>query len=326
LKRLSNLIGFSLVSQQIASLIALITAACVYFFIQTVIFHLHPAFFDLIKDTAFLQIPDSILSNLLMCFFYASYMFIVFIIIVYFMKQHPFKIVPVRRFHNGMLIIPAGAAVLTLSVASDYVQQYIQYFLGFLHLTTTSPPFTSPGNVPAFLIYFFELCILAPFCEEFIFRGVILQNLRKFGNGFAVVLSALLFSLVHGNLVQMPLAFIMGLFFGFLVIEFNSIWVTIIMHFTVNTFSVLIDGSSKLFGENVADFIYLLVFFVSVLLTLLTILYARNRYNLKEKFRSYRQSLMPTPFLFKKYFLTPGTLLFTAFALLTIVTYLRILS
>jgi|GEM_PF-1525998 len=83
--------------------------------------------------------------------------------------------------------------------------------------------------------------ILAPLTEEFLFRGVLLRSLSKYGTGFAVVLSSLLFGLIHGNIYQAPFAFLAGIVLAYAAIRSGSIWRAVLVHFAVNLFSCLRD-------------------------------------------------------------------------------------
>ena len=80
--------------------------------------------------------------------------------------------------------------------------------------------------------------VVAPLVEEFVFRGVIMQPLRRFGNVFAVVASALLFGLSHGGPSNIVFAFLCGVALGFVVIASKSIWVGIAVHFLNNFYAV----------------------------------------------------------------------------------------
>lgn len=66
--------------------------------------------------------------------------------------------------------------------------------------------------------------LLAPVAEEILFRGLILRNLLPYGKKIAIFVSALLFGLYHGNIVQSPFAFAVGLVLGFVAVEYNIVW------------------------------------------------------------------------------------------------------
>ena len=71
---------------------------------------------------------------------------------------------------------------------------------------------------------FLYASILAPISEELIFRGYILQTLRPYGKKFAIVFSAFLFGIFHGNLLQTPYSFLMGLALGYVTLEYHIGW------------------------------------------------------------------------------------------------------
>lgn len=71
---------------------------------------------------------------------------------------------------------------------------------------------------------FLYASLLAPIAEELLFRGLILRTLHPFGKKFAVFGSAFLFGLFHGNLLQTPYAFLMGLLLGYVTVEYSVIW------------------------------------------------------------------------------------------------------
>ena len=65
-----------------------------------------------------------------------------------------------------------------------------------------------------------------------------MQPLRRFGNVFAVVASALLFGLSHGGPSNIFFAFLCGAALGFAVIASKSIWVGVAVHFLNNFYAV----------------------------------------------------------------------------------------
>ncbi len=80
--------------------------------------------------------------------------------------------------------------------------------------------------------------ILAPLCEELLCRGVICRGLlAKSKPWFAIVFSAFLFALLHGNLQQGLVALGLGIFMGWVYFKTHSLWATIAIHFTNNALS-----------------------------------------------------------------------------------------
>ncbi len=91
------------------------------------------------------------------------------------------------------------------------------------------------------VIYLISVAVVPSFSEEILFRGAILSSLRKYGDGFAVMVSAFFFGLFHGNFVQFPFAMIVGLVQGWAFVYTNSLLPAILIHFFNNGFSVICD-------------------------------------------------------------------------------------
>lgn len=89
-------------------------------------------------------------------------------------------------------------------------------------------------SVPFFLMLFL-MAIVPATVEEFIFRGIVYGGYRKSGTKFmAVMLSALMFGLMHMNLNQALYAFVIGVLLALLFEATNSIWTTMLFHFIYN--------------------------------------------------------------------------------------------
>lgn len=74
--------------------------------------------------------------------------------------------------------------------------------------------------------------LLAPVFEEMLFRGLILESARqKWGTSAAIMISAVLFGLVHAPILpQMLNAFVMGVIMGYIYILTDSLFSVIVIH------------------------------------------------------------------------------------------------
>lgn len=87
---------------------------------------------------------------------------------------------------------------------------------------------------------FITLVIAAPILEELIFRGIILDGfLKLYSPSRSIILSSILFGLVHLNPWQFLSALFIGIFMGWVYYRTNSLWLTIIIHASLNLFSLL---------------------------------------------------------------------------------------
>lgn len=85
------------------------------------------------------------------------------------------------------------------------------------------------------------ISINAPIFEEIMVRGVILNDFKKAApTWLTLVIQALVFGIMHMNIIQGSYAFAIGLVFGIAYLKYKSIWAPIIMHFTFNTSALII--------------------------------------------------------------------------------------
>lgn len=86
-------------------------------------------------------------------------------------------------------------------------------------------------------IGYLSVGLLAPLAEEVVFRGAVLRTLLNSmrSRWWPVFISALLFALVHGNPVQMPHAFLVGLLLGWMFYRTGSIVPGVVYHWVNNT-------------------------------------------------------------------------------------------
>ena len=98
-----------------------------------------------------------------------------------------------------------------------------------------------PDTPLRIFLYFLSSVILPAFVEEMIFRGYILHLLLPYGKTFAVMVSAVLFGLMHLYLPQVLYASVAGVLIGYYVVKSGSVWIGILIHAVNNLFAFLTD-------------------------------------------------------------------------------------
>jgi uncharacterized protein len=82
--------------------------------------------------------------------------------------------------------------------------------------------------------------IAAPVTEELVFRGCLYGMLREFcGRGIAIVVSALVFALIHGHAASLPGLLILAVALAFLYEATGTLWAPLAMHTAFNGLSLL---------------------------------------------------------------------------------------
>lgn len=120
---------------------------------------------------------------------------------------------------------------------------------------------------------FLYAAVGAPIMEEIIFRGVVLRHLEPYGKGFAILMSAFLFGIFHGNLVQIPYAFLVGLVLGYVAVEYNILW-AMVLHMINNL--VLGDLIGRVLPETAGNAVLSLVIMVCSLAGAVILMVRKN--------------------------------------------------
>ena len=99
-----------------------------------------------------------------------------------------------------------------------------------------------------FWINFICVSLFAPFFEEWLCRGMVERGLlgRGMKPVWAIVISALFFAIIHLNPWQAIPAFLLGCLFGYVYYKTGSLKLTMLMHFTNNTFALVIGHVDSL--------------------------------------------------------------------------------
>lgn len=144
---------------------------------------------------------------------------------------------PMRRA-SARLTVPGIFCCLGMSVVGVYISAILQAILyGTAGATASMPDFSPPWGTTEIIMYMIAISVIPAIFEELLFRGVIMQSLRRFGDPFALVVSSILFAMLHRNLLQGPNALLTGLVLGYFTLRSGSLIPAIIMHF-VNNFLV----------------------------------------------------------------------------------------
>ncbi len=148
-----------------------------------------------------------------------------------------------------MLSVPV---MVFSSLFVNYISAIVQTILGVEFNSNLSD--TKLSGIGSIIIIIVSMSVVPALMEEFVVRGVVLQPLRKFGDKFAIIVSALFFSMLHGNMLQIPYTFVGGLILGYLAVKTKSLWPPMILHFVNNFYSVIVMIVSDNFSDKAANY------------------------------------------------------------------------
>ena len=214
-------------------------------FLFTFIYYIIPLFNISENDTAYIVI-DNILSILL-----SSLPMAVPAIILIKTDKKSFGLYPTLG---------------SLNAKTNYVSNIISIYLGVWEVELSQPDFSPPDSSIGVFFYFIQMTLFAGIFEELMFRGAVLGFLRKFGDRTAILISAFLFALIHGNLIQIPFAFVLGLYLGYVACRTKNLLYPILIHAVNNGVATILNFILTNSTESIANISGVLYSFICIAL------------------------------------------------------------
>ncbi len=132
----------------------------------------------------------------------------------------------------GLVVIPGSGLIAIL----------VQQLLG-LPANNPQLPFLAPGGYTTFgaIGMFLFGGIIVPFAEELFFRGVLYLWLRqRFGFWPAMLVSSILFGILHGEISVGVAAAVLGMVLAWTYEKSHSLWTPVIIHVLNNAAKILL--------------------------------------------------------------------------------------
>ncbi|MCL2771224.1 MAG: CPBP family intramembrane metalloprotease [Firmicutes bacterium] len=160
-----------------------------------------------------------------------------------------------KKTHKKVILysILGGVAmffgVMVLSIFFQYTLAAIGY----------SDPFRRGEPIELWWVLLLTVLVTAimpALCEEVLTRGVLMNSQRAYGIKKVIIISAVVFALMHFNINQVFYALLVGLFLATITHISKSIWPAIIMHFISNFFATLFGylHYNEYFGKQLFEF------------------------------------------------------------------------
>ncbi len=214
---------------------------------------------ELTSKTEFLYILNAVITLVLLT--------VPFVFAVKMIDAKPRELLPFKRVTLSksvpLFMLGMGACAL-----SNYASSSFSAFYEELFGSPTQGAMDEFGSSWQSLVIM-VLCvgILPALLEEFAVRGIVLGALRtKFSDTAAIFISAAMFGLLHGNLVQIPFAFGVGLALGYATVYSGSLFPAIFIHAANNTLAVVMDYATQGASPLTSQVVSLLYYAVMLLL------------------------------------------------------------
>ncbi len=145
-------------------------------------------------------------------------------------KEKPQK----RRFGAGRFTVAFFIAV-TLAIAGNIVGNTVMTVIGNFSGFEFSNMLESALDMPLWLTVL-TMAVLAPIFEELIFRKLLMDRLLPYGELSAIILTSLMFGLIHANFYQFFYAAALGALLAYVYIRSGKLWLSVLMHSLFNLF------------------------------------------------------------------------------------------
>lgn len=168
-------------------------------------------------------------------------------------NSYPLNFAAPKNPKKAALMIAVGMGGC---IVANYISSLFISFLDGLGVHSTYSSIDDPKNMYDIIALFIGTAVMPALIEELSLRGILLTPMRKYGNAFAILASAYVFGIFHGDVAQIPFAFICGLFFGYIAVVTDSLWPTVIVHFLNNSLSCVSSVLIAYVSENAANIFY----------------------------------------------------------------------
>ena len=142
-------------------------------------------------------------------------------------------------FKAIIIAIALGVIVYILNV---FVASFFSSILSSIGYKSQSKDVSS---YPIWLLFvnILLVAVLPAICEETAHRGMLLKGLSPFGRWGAIIISSILFGLLHMNIEQFFYATLIGVLLGYISTICDTIYPAMIIHFMNNAISVIMSYS-----------------------------------------------------------------------------------
>ena len=161
---------------------------------------------------------------------------------------------------------------------ANYITGFLRAFGEGFGIYSDYSALQDPSSTFDIVMIFISSSLIPPLTEEFALRGVLMQSLRKYGNTFAILTSAFVFGVFHGNAVQMPFAFLCGLVIGYAVLATESLWTGVIIHALMNSMSAISSALVYYFDEYTSNTFFYIASAIGIVFGILALIIYMTRY------------------------------------------------
>ncbi len=142
----------------------------------------------------------------------------------------------------GQLVRTVFIAIF-LMYAGNILGNLVTTAISALTGTSAEAAITTYALADSLVLKILFMVILAPLIEEYVFRRQLIDRMSCYGEKLAVVTSALMFGLFHGNFTQFFYAFALGLLFGYIYLKTGKLRYSAGLHMGINFLGSIVPSA-----------------------------------------------------------------------------------
>jgi len=143
---------------------------------------------------------------------------------------------------NKQIKLKPCVTVILICLFSGIYVYYLSNFLNKFFTQTAIESIYSNSHF-SFIFSLIFICLFSSFLEEIAFRTFVFTHLRKlFPQFVSAMISSILFAFLHFSIISFLWLVPLGLLFVYYRIKYESIWYSIIGHFSYNTTIIIIEN------------------------------------------------------------------------------------
>lgn len=149
-------------------------------------------------------------------------------------------------------------SILFLGTAFCFIASYVNSFLAPISEDASELLSSDLDQGYKLVLMFISTAIIPAFVEELLFRGLILSQIKPYSELGAILISAILFGLMHQTTFQFFYTTVLGVILAVVRIKTGSIWACVLLHFFNNFISVIQSYLVGLFDEKTGNTVYMI--------------------------------------------------------------------
>ena len=147
------------------------------------------------------------------------------------------RVAPLKEKMSFKQLFGALCVCFSFMLSGTYFSSFLELIVNNITGNEVTNPISNTLSTGSMLLNALFVGILFPILEELLFRKLLCNRLLPLGERQAIIISAVIFGFIHGNIFQFAYAFLIGLVFGYVYVKTGKLIYTIIFHCAINLFT-----------------------------------------------------------------------------------------